>query len=155
MTLALIDILEIYQGSDGVATKALYEKLERLGPIGAVAVNVFRANKASARAKVYRGKGYKSMAYDRKSWSINNLTKVLTEHAARFGIGWGWKEDSKQVVHRWVFYIDLPTGQVSFHSEYRGDGPDYPGEWDGVRAASPSRICGWIANLLIEQKATG
>jgi hypothetical protein len=51
----LIDVALVYEGSNGDATRVLYARLEALGPIGAIAVNVFRAHKSSARAKVYRG----------------------------------------------------------------------------------------------------
>lgn len=52
---ALVDVVRIYDGSDGDATKALYERLAKLGAIGEIALNLFRAHKNSARAKVYRG----------------------------------------------------------------------------------------------------
>ena len=45
----------------------------------------------------------------------------------------------------WVLYLDLPTGQVSFHAPARGPGPDYPGEWDGQLGATPQRIDAAIA----------
>jgi hypothetical protein len=149
----LVDITRIYQGSDGDATRALYARLEALGPAGACAVNLFRAQKSSERAKVYRGgargKGsYRGMAYDRKQWAIDNLGAALTEHAEALGIGWGWGLDKAQPVHCWVIYIDLPTGQVSFHATSRGIGPSYAGEWDGVPGHSPDRILRFVARLL-------
>jgi hypothetical protein len=82
----LADILRVYNGSDGDATKALFERLEAIGPVGIVAMNLFRASKNSARAKVYRGGGYRGKAYDRKSWAIDNLAKVLGEHGAALGL---------------------------------------------------------------------
>jgi len=155
MSETLIDIVRIYEGSDGDATKALYARLEQLGAVGVVALNLFRANKCSARAKVYRGgnsKGrYRDMAYDRKQYSIDNLCKVLTEHAGSLGIVWGWGHDPAQEFHDAVLYVEIPTGQVSFHTKPRGEGPDYPNQWDGVRGASPGRVCRWIARLLAEQ----
>jgi len=143
------DILAVYEGSNGDATKALYADLEKLGPAGIVAVNVFRASKTSGRAKVYRGSRYKGAAYDTKQWSIDNLVKALTEHGDLLRVCWGWKQDPRQEFHKWVFYCDLPgmRGQISFHTSSRGDGPDYPGEWDGVRDVGPQRICRWIADL--------
>lgn len=146
------DVLAVYEGSNGEETKAMYECLEKLGPVGFVAVNLFRAQKSSARAKVYRGRGYSGMAYDRKQWSIDNLAVVLGSHAPELGLVWGWGEDEKQEVHRHVLYVDLPTGQVSFHSGHRGVGPAYGAAWDGQRNASPARICKWVAQLL-EEKA--
>lgn len=147
------DIFAIYAGSDGDKTRGLYECLTAIGPSGFVATNVFRATKASERAKVYRGgergKGsYRRMAYERKQWSIDNLCKALTEHAASLSISWGWARDEKTTGYEWVCYIALPTGQVSFHSPHRGEGPDFPGTWDGVRGEGPARICRWCADLL-------
>lgn len=149
----LAGIVKVYDGSDGEATKALYDRLQSLGPLGIVATNVFRANKNSARAKVYRGgirgKGsYRGMAYDRKQWAIGNLCTVLGEHAAACEIAWGWGRDDATVKYPHVLYVDLPTGQVSFHSDARLDGPDYLGEWDGIRGMSVDRICRWAAQLL-------
>jgi len=146
----LASVMDVYEGSDGEATKDLFERLEPFGPAGRVAVNLFRAQKSSARAKVYRGRRYRGSAYDRKEWAIGNLCAVLVEHADQLSIGWGWGEDAAQPVHRHVLYVDLPTGQVSFHAGYRGVGPDYEHRWDGQRGASPARICRWIVQLLSE-----
>jgi hypothetical protein len=147
------DLLRIYEGSDGEATRGLYSRLEALGPIGEIAVNLFRAQKCSSRAKVYRGGirgqgSYRRMAYDRKQWSIENLCRVLTEHAEGVGIQWGWREDPAEAVHRYVLFVELPPGQVSFHTAPRGSGPDYPKEWDGMRGLAPTRICLWISQIL-------
>lgn len=144
----LADVIAVYTGSDGARTAALYAELEALGPIGIIAVNLFRAQKASERAKVYRGGGFRGKAYDKKQWSMDNAAKALREHAGAAGIGWGWGLDLKQPVHRHVLYIDLPTGQVSFHSGARGAGPDYPGEWDGRPGQSADRVCRWVARLV-------
>lgn len=126
--------LEIFLGSDGELTKRYYAKLEKRGPLGLVALNLFRAQKCSSRAKVYRGRGYRGAAYDRKSWSMQNLVEILAKHAEELAIGYGWKADPDTPfgdAPSWVLYIDLPQGQVSFHSPTRFDGPDYTGEWDG------------------------
>jgi hypothetical protein len=145
--------LEIYNASDAEATKALYARLEQYGPIGLVGLNLFRAQKASARAKVYRGGipgrgSYRRLAYERKQWSLENLCQVLADHAAELGLRWGWKEDPMQPYNPWVLYVDLPAGQVSFHSPARGLGPDYPADWDRVPDASPFRIIRWVDQLL-------
>ena len=149
----LSDVINTYLGSDGDATKALYARLEQFGPLGTIAVNLFRAQKASERAKVYRGgvrgKGsFRGMAYDRKQWAMDNLCTALTSHADESGIRWGWGVDSKQEFHRHVLYVDLPTGQVSFHTTSRGDGTHYPGSWDGVPGQSADRILRWIGRVL-------
>jgi hypothetical protein len=147
MTLA--DVMAIYRGSDGDATRALYVELHDRGPAGFVAVNLFRAAKCSERAKVYRGGGYRRDAYGRKEWSIGNLCTVLEGYAVLLGIRWGWLEDPAQSFHRWVLYIDLPdVGQVSFHVAQRGRGPDFPCQWDGVRGAAPQRVCRYAASVL-------
>lgn len=141
-------VVRVYEGSDGDATKALYDKLSALGPAGIIATNLFRAQKNSARAKVYRGGGYRGMAYDRKKWAMDNLDRALIEHAVTLGITWGWGGDPEQPKHGILLYVDLPTGQVSFHTDTRGTGPDYAREWDGMRGKSVERVCRWCATLL-------
>jgi hypothetical protein len=149
------DVYEIYKGSNGEATKALYARLSSFGAQGAIAVELFRAQKASSRAKAYRGGvrgrgSYRSMAYDRKGWALGNLCGALARDAADIAVVWGWGVDAKEPVHRHVLYVDLPTGQVSFHSGERYGGPDYAGEWDGVRGASVDRILRWVRRVLAE-----
>ncbi|HLH92042.1 MAG TPA: hypothetical protein VKX28_26720 [Xanthobacteraceae bacterium] len=148
----LATVQSIYAGSNGEATKALYAELEKLGPAGIVAVNLFRACKCSERAKLYRGRGYKSEAYGRKDWSIGNLAAELEKHGAILGHRWGWGIDDYLLregdPHHHVIYIDLPTGQVSFHNGTRYAGPDYGALWDGVKGASADRICRWVAQVV-------
>lgn len=140
-------IIRIFEGSDGEATAALYRHLETSGPAGVVAVNLFRAQKNPSRAKVYRGGGYRGMAYDRKQWAMENLCNALAENPIPDIARWGWGEDPDQPVHNAVLYIDLPTGQVSFHTGTRGDGPTYAGDWDGMRGHSADRILRWVARI--------
>jgi len=108
-----------------------------------VAAELYRAQKASSRAKVYRGKvsdngpKYRELAYTRKDDAIVALTHALAEPG--HGLTWGWGVDSAQPRYPHVLYIDLPMGQVSFHATARYDGPDYPGEWDRAHA-SETRI---------------
>lgn len=151
-------ILQIYQGSNGEATTALYRTLESMGTAGTVATNLFRACKASERAKVYRGSSYRGAAYDKKQWSMNNLCATLVRDAEGLGIVWGWGVDDKARnrcdPHFHVLYIDLPTGQVSFHSGERGQGPDYVKAWDGVKGVSADRICRWTARLFQTEAAS-
>ncbi|HXC41469.1 MAG TPA: hypothetical protein VN667_21240 [Burkholderiales bacterium] len=147
------DVLGIYLGSDGEATKALYDRLAALGPAGEIALNLFRAQKNSSRAKGYRGgvpgKGsFRRMAYDRKEWAMENLAAVLGQHGAAQGVTWGWAIDPGAAFHNVVLYVDIPTGQISFHSGARGAGPDYCGSWDGELGVAPGRICRWISTLL-------
>lgn len=144
----LVALMQVYAGSDGAATKALYARLEPLGPAGAVAINLFRAHKASARAKLYRGGGHRGRAYDKKEWSLGNVAEILAAHADALHIRWGWKLDPTQAFHRWVIYVDLPAGQVSFHAAARGEGTDYPGDWDGSREQGPTRICRYVQQVL-------
>jgi len=110
------------------------------------------AERTSVR-RVYRGgvpgKGsYRGMAYDRKQWSLNNLCAALEQHAATLAIRYGWAFDAETAGFPWVLYVDLPTGQVSFHAPGRGVGPEYVWPWDGVRDAAPGRICRWVALLV-------
>lgn len=153
MTRTFEQILAIYDGSNGEATKAMYIDLEEMGPIGAVAINLFRACKTSGRAKDYRGRRFKGAAYDTKQWSMENLAKVLTEHGDTLGIRWGWGIDEKQEFHKWVLYCELPRmrGQVSFHTASRGIGPDYSAGWDGMKDVAAQRICRFVADVFAEK----
>ncbi len=148
-----LEVFAIYNGSNGDATKALYAKLEAIGPRGIIAMNVFRAAKASERAKKYRGGNgggsYRAQAYQKKQWSMDNLCRILVAEADAIGVRFGWGFDSVTIGFEHVLYVDLPTGQISFHTERRGDGPDYPDKWDGVRRAGPDRICRYVSHVLI------
>lgn len=154
----------LFCGGEPVAVTAAGETVRevvgqtgiRRDQCGHVAVNLFRACKASERAKVYRGGqrgngSYRGMAYDRKQWAMDNLCRALGEHAGILGISWGWGTDDKQPMHRDVLYVDLPTGQVSFHTAGRGKGPDYLHQWDGVPGQGPDRVCRWVARVLAQE----
>jgi hypothetical protein len=88
------------------------------------------------------------MAYERKQWSIDNLCTALTEHAEKIGLVWGWGDDPKEPVHSAVLYIDLPQGQVSFHTYPGAMGPKYEKPLDGVHGASETRVCRYVAQIL-------
>lgn len=139
-----INVRQIYEGSDGEATKALYAALEKLGPIGLVALNLFRCHKSSSRAKVYRRRAHKHASYDKKNWSLGELCNALINHG---GFVWGWQEDPTQEFHKWVLYVELPTGQVSFHARLPYTGHRYAGEWDG-RKVSGERIIRFVESVL-------
>lgn len=149
---------DVYNGSDGELTKRYYAALEQRGPVGIACVNLFRAQKYSTRAKVYRGGvrglgSFKRMAYKRKGWAIQNLCDVLTQHAAHLHISFGWKQDERESFASWIIYVDLPNGQVSFHSPSRYAGPDYPGKWDGQHL-SCDRVLKFCDSVM-EGKFTG
>lgn len=144
----------IYTGSDGNATKALYTHLASLGPAGAIARDLFRAQKASERAKKY-SRQFRDQAYQKKQWSIGLLCESLKLHAEQFKIVWGWKQDLTQSFAVWCFYADLPgIGQVSFHCPARGPGPDYLPEWDQQIGVVPQRVIRHVQNLLDSVGAT-
>jgi hypothetical protein len=156
----LATIQSVYRGSDGRQTLALYGELGKLGPAGAIAINLFRACKCSERAKAYRrGPGHKTAAYERKDWSIGNLAKVLQNEQliAALGLRWGWGLDDALKAegdpHHHIIYVDLPEGQVSFHTGTRGPGPDYAGHWDGTRNLAASRICLFVAAVFEKAEA--
>jgi hypothetical protein len=153
-----VKALEVFAGSDGAVTREYYAGLQVRGPLGIVAMNLFRAQKCSTRAKKYRGgipgKGsYSSMAYDRKNWSLEQLCSALMLHGEPIGVKFGWKEDSRQAWASWVMYIDLPQGQVSFHCTKRYAGPDYAGEWDQQRA-SAERILAFCDSVFDDFKTS-
>ena len=93
------------------------------------------------------------MAYDRKEWALHNLCQALAANATLVGIVWGWGLDPAEPMHCNVLYVDLPTGQVSFHTGRRLNGPAYHGAWDGVRHAGADRIIRWIVAMASSQTA--
>ncbi len=102
----------VYVGSDGELTKRYYSELEKRGPLGMVAVNLFRAQKTSTRAKLYRGRQFRSAAYDTKSWSMQNLVEILGKVG---GFPYGWKPDPATPfgdAPSWVLYVELPQGAM-------------------------------------------
>lgn len=137
--------LKVYEGSNGDVTKAYYETLLTRGHIGKVAMNLFRAHKASGRAKEY-SRRFRGAAYDKKSWSLGLLIDALLEDPC--GLTFGWGHDAASVNFEWVFYIDLPHGQVSFHAPTRGRGPDYAGGWDGQRGWGKWRVCRFCDDVM-------
>lgn len=147
----IAEVIRTYQGSDAEATKALYAELEALGHMGLLATNVFRACKASERAKSYRGgdsKGrFRAQAYERKRWAMEKIVETLAKQT-ELGIPWGWQKDPEEKIFSWVLYIETPTGQISFHTGLRGPGPTFPGVWDGLPRRAPDRVCRWAARLL-------
>ena len=61
-----MNVAEIYHGSNGAATTRLMRALEARGRLGLIAAALFRAMKASARAKKYHGgieRGYGDKAH--------------------------------------------------------------------------------------------
>ncbi|MFA5299082.1 MAG: hypothetical protein WC389_12820 [Lutibacter sp.] len=144
--------MQVYQGSDGSQTRGLYKELEKHGAIGIIAMNLFRAQKCSTRTKKYHGGisglgSYRDLAYDRKQYSMDELCKALKENAEKLNIKWGWKVDPKQEYHKHCLYVTLPQGQVSFHSDKRGIGEDFQGDWDG-KNASEIRIIKFVDSVL-------
>ena len=117
-----------------------------------IALNLFRAQKASERAKDY-SRRFKGPAYEKKVWSISLLLISLCQTAHTTGIVYGWKLDpNPPPFFPWVLYIDLPTGQASFHAAARTMGPDYLGGWDNGDT-SANRIVRFVEQVLGEESA--
>ncbi len=142
------EVRDAYHGSDADKTRALFLRLIENGPIGDVAINLFRAMKASSRAKSYRGRSI-GLAYQKKDWSLEQLCLALAVHAGDLGIRWGWGRDEKAVNFENVLYVEVPgAGQVSFHCGRRMDGPDFSGHWDGVQGAGAERVIKFATAVL-------
>ena len=102
------EVLAVYNGSDGEATKALYARLIATDMArGQIAVNLLRTCKASERAKKYRGKpgrggpSYRAMAYEKKDWSINELCRALVQSEVIESWGWGFDAKAIGFEHGW------------------------------------------------------
>lgn len=141
-------VTAVYRGSDSMATCGLYAELE-LVTNGMVAVNLLRICKKSSRAKTYRGRS-KGSAYSGKDWALGQLVDLLPAS----GLAWGWGEDLSLKYdgdpHHHILYVELPSGQVSFHMAWRHPTPYHDRGWDGVRHMAAERICAWAASLLGE-----
>ncbi len=144
---------EVYDGSNGAATRWFCKQLEDHGHIGRIAAALFHIQKTSSRAKTYRGGveygdgktfPYKDIAYRRKGEFLERLVALLAKHS--FGMRWGWGHDDSQPKAQHVLYVALPQGQVSLHSLERYAGPDYPDAWDGMNANAERVIafCDWV-----------
>lgn len=151
-----------YYGSDGTMTKALYDHLATLGPAGELAANLMRASKTSERAKKYRGGNrrgsYRGQSYSTKQWALGNICRVLSKEAIAEVPSWGWGVDPALFrdgdPHYHVLYVEIPTGQVSFHTDARCEGPVYPGEWDRMRNQGADRVLRWVGRILEPAKET-
>ena len=128
-----------YKGSSGSQTRRVLRNLEAIGLMGDIAAELFRTQKASSRAKKYRG-DYVDYAYERKGEHLKRLCDLL---ARQGDLTWGWGTDQNapESGATDVLYVDLPNGQASFHSFDRHTGPDYIGEWDGKSESEANIIC--------------
>ncbi len=153
------DVMRVYLGSNGQDTTLMFDRLRAVGHRGLIAVSLFRASKSSGRAKVYRGGdrdgSWRAQAYARKDWSLEEVSTRLARDAN--GMTWGWGRDleleAKGDPHVNLLYVDLPTGQVSFHCAQRYEGPAYGKSWDGIHDVHGQRVCSWAALLLAETEA--
>ena len=117
------------------------------GVRGALAVTLFQAFYSSKKAKSYRRR-FKSETYSRKSQALMRVNHWCDRLSINTVEGYGWKRDNSTPGFEWVYYVDLSgIGQVSFHSADRGEGPDYDGEWDRVRA-SGERVSAFCDQIL-------
>ncbi len=140
----------VYVGSDGELTKAFYRELNSRSIHGELATALFRAQKRSSAAKKYRGRKYKSAAYDVKGWSLSEICRILSQMDKldlEPKYSWGWKRDPNTPGFEWVLFVELEQGQCSFHSADRLTGPDYTGDWDGTHV-SADRIIAFCEQVL-------
>ena len=125
---------EIFNQQNGDVTKAYYAEMNAKGLPGQLAVALFRAQKRSTAAKKYRGRRFTQDAYSVKNWSMSEVCRILgVMHAFESAPQWGWKRDPNTPGFEQVLYVELPTGQCSFHSADRLAGPDFTGEWSGIK----------------------
>lgn len=154
-------VRKIFYGSNGSQTRRLLAALGKRPPLGRIAAELFRVQKASSRAKRYKGGtrrgggsliSYRNLAYDRKQVALQKLCNILSDDT--HGMPWGWGVDTSQSHNTHVLYVDLPSGQVSFHSPIRLDGETYDSKWDGLRA-SEARIIEFCQSVLSEVASDG
>lgn len=139
----LSTVQNVYDQSNRVETSRVLRQLAKFGVEGRIAAELFRAQKSSSRAKVYRG-DYRDLAYGKKGSTLMKLCDLF--QSAKHGLTWGWGID-EDAHNPHVLYIELPIGQVSFHAPVRGAGPDYAGDWDGLKV-SAERIIAYCQHIL-------
>lgn len=130
--------------SNASRTRKFLGHLSRCGDAGKLAAALFRAQKASTRAKAYRSK-HKSFAYDRKGELLEDICNLLSKETN--SIPWGWGIDEGGYYHD-VLYVDLPVGQASFHSTKRFAGPNYQSGWDQTQSTEDNVLA--YCELVIE-----
>lgn len=123
---------QIFEQRNGEVTKVYYACLCACGLAGELAVALFRAQKRSEAAKSYRRGSSRRASYEVKNWSLGEVCRILLQPSAP-AFSWGWKHDPETPGYEWILYVELPSGQVSFHSADRLSGPDYRGEYDGQK----------------------
>lgn len=143
-------------------TRALRKLADAGDPYAGALQQLRAAQRASDRAKSRAATGthwddfygsHGNYIASRDAIRSDYLDKDIALRAARplltaAGITWGWGSDTGSYAATHVLYVDLPTGQISFHQPARGDGPDYEGTWDGVRDVAEARIEAAIAELV-------
>lgn len=130
---------------DSEQTMDFVTALSMRGSEGALAVSLFQDQYASMKAKTYRRRSHTSSTYDRKNVALDRLGHwcgIILEDGQ-----WGWKRDKNMPSFPWVLYVEIPTGQASFHTKERRTGPRYRKEWDGERT-SRERICRWCDQVM-------
>lgn len=141
---------DVFRKRDGNLTVSLCVELAKRGLLGAAAVCLYQAQYSSARAKTYR-RSSKRVSYERKNIALMRMPRWLSR--ADIAYGWGYDATSKNYEH--VLYVELATGQCSFHSSERGDGPEFSGKWDsqGNSLTSVFAFCDSVLSLQMESPA--
>jgi hypothetical protein len=67
--------------------------------------------------------------YMKKGYLLDELCRLAAKQEC---FTWGWKKDPNPPANgaEWVLYFECNGIQCSFHAFERGDGPDFPGDWD-------------------------
>jgi hypothetical protein len=119
--------------------------LEGHGPTGEIASFMLRAQIYSDAAKSADTRSDAQDIYSRKNWAMQRLYFALKAHAASAGLEWGWGPDPDTRYYPHVLYVDVPTGQISFHSPWGGQ-PQYTKSWDGS-GDTRERIIAWAQTI--------
>lgn len=121
--------IEAFNSRDPAVTVSFQNSLLGRGVRGQLAFGVFRAQKRSTVAKGQRKRKFRREAYDGKQEALVYVDRLLTANDGLVD-DWGWAKDSQQNYHDQVLYVDLPTGQCSFHSDHSSSAKAYGGKWD-------------------------
>jgi hypothetical protein len=138
----------------GRPAKSTSAEPDRVAALRDLVAECAKAQAASDRAKTHAAANVHYLDWSGSEASYRaSRAKVAADYAEKeralraicalapaAGVVFGWGGDPESHAARWVLYVDLPAGQVSWHTRSRGTGPTYKGRWDGVRDAAAGRI---------------
>lgn len=147
---SMLTAVQVFYQHSGDVTKAYYEQLAAHGPMGELAVALFRALK---RSKKTTGIGFRRISrrkteqYDYAEayeWAVNELIRVLVTNPPS-KLPWGWRDST--------LFVELPTGMVAFDCPEQGLAPFCPIRFEPPAESRDLRIIKFCDSLGFETRS--